>query len=82
MSAEPGKTCTRQKPYTVHSVRSMLGVLCGRPAVTTDENGKPICAVHRGADTRGEQNRQRAKERYYSHLGINPVTGKRLNRGN
>lgn len=67
-------TCTRQRPYTVHNVRSMIGKLCGRPAVTKDAEGKPICAVHRGADTRGEQNRERARERYYLHLGINPTT--------
>jgi len=56
----------------------MLGQLCGRPATDKDQNGKPICGVHRGADVRGEQNRQRAKERYYLHLGINPDTGKRI----
>jgi hypothetical protein len=74
---EEATTCARQKPYTVHEVRSRLGQLCGQPAVTTDANGKPICAVHRGADTRAEQNRQRAKERYYLNLGYT-ATGKRL----
>lgn len=34
--------------------------------------------MHRGADLRGEQNRQRAKDRYYFRIGINPETGKSI----
>lgn len=64
--------CTRLLPYTTHQVRSMQR--CDRAAVSTDKNDKPICAVHRGADIRGEQNRRRAKERYYTRMGIDPST--------
>lgn len=77
-NTETPVTCTRQKPYATHSVRSMLGQLCGRPATDKDKNGKAICAVHRGADARGEQNRQRAKDRHYLQLGINPETGRSI----
>lgn len=75
---EAPETCTRQKPYATHSVRALLGVPCGRTATDKDKDGKVICAVHRGADIRGEQNRQRAKARYYFRLGINPETGKSI----
>lgn len=63
--------CTRLLPYTTHQVRSMQR--CGRPAEDKDKDGKPICAVHRGADERGEQARRRAKDRYYRRKGINPA---------
>jgi hypothetical protein len=51
---------------------------CDRAAVDKDKSGEPICAVHRGADARGEKNRQRAKDRYYTRIGINPETGKSI----
>jgi hypothetical protein len=65
-------TCTRLLPYTTHQVRSMQR--CGQPATDEDKDGNPICPTHRGADKRGEQNRQRAKDRYYLRMGINPAT--------
>lgn len=62
--------CTRLLPYTTHQIANMQQ--CGRTATDKDRDGKPICAVHRGADERGDQNRRRAKERYYRRMGINP----------
>lgn len=66
--------CSRHLPYKVHEMHSARNNYCTRPAVTTDAENKPICAVHRGADIRAEQARQRAKDRYYARLGINPAS--------
>jgi hypothetical protein len=74
VAEEPSATCTRLLPYTTHQVRNMSR--CDRAALDKDKSGKPICAVHRGADVRGEKSRQRAKDRYYLRIGINPETGK------
>ncbi|MBG0738729.1 hypothetical protein IV500_04760 [Paeniglutamicibacter antarcticus] len=71
-------TCTRHLPYTVHEMHSARGNICRRAAVAKDKDGRDICAVHRGADVRGEQIRQRSKDRYYRRLGIDQKTGKKL----
>lgn len=69
---ETAAICTRLLPYSTHQVRSMQR--CGKPATDNDKDGNPICPIHRGADVRGEQNRQRAKDRHYRRLGINPAS--------
>ncbi|QOD05947.1 hypothetical protein [Pseudarthrobacter sp. BIM B-2242] len=70
-AAEEAQVCTRLLPYTTHQIANMQR--CGKPATDKDKDGNPICPVHRGADVRGDQNRSRAKDRYYRRMGINPA---------
>lgn len=62
-----GQLCDRLRNYETHEAHSATrgprGAKCPRPAKARDANGVWACAVHLGADKRGEQNRERGRAR-------------------
>lgn len=62
-----GQLCERVRNYQTHEARSAWsgtrGAHCPRPAKAKDANGEWACGVHLGADKRGEQNRERGRQR-------------------
>lgn len=62
-----GQLCDRLRNYATHEVysatRGPRGAKCPRPAKAKDANGVWACGIHLGADKRGEQNRERGRQR-------------------
>lgn len=62
-----GQLCDRFKTYAVHeshsATRGPRRGRCDRKAKARDGDGIWACGIHLGADKRGEQNRQRGRQR-------------------
>jgi hypothetical protein len=62
-----GQLCERLRNYETHeawsATRGQRGAMCPRPAKARDRNGVWACGIHLGADKRGDQNRERGRQR-------------------